>query len=83
MEEVLDDFLHITKDFVAAAPDNPRKLPAEELADRHRKKGGRAVVIEEAAQAVKYAEEKAGEYDLILFAGSLYMIGEVRGLLHE
>ncbi len=83
VEEVLDDFLHITKDFVAAAPDNPRKLPAEELAGRIRKKGGRAVVIEEAAQAVKYAEEKAGEYDLILFAGSLYMIGEVRGLLHE
>ena len=40
VDEALDYFLNITKDFVATEPDNPRKLAASELAVGIEKKGG-------------------------------------------
>jgi len=83
VSRVLDNFLEITSDFVATEPDNPRKLPAGELARQITEKGGRVVVKEKPADAVEYIKEKYGEYDLILFTGSLYLIGTIRGMLNE
>ena len=35
-------------------------------------------VIPDWAEAVARAEERKGDYDLVLWAGSLYLMGEVR-----
>lgn len=83
VEQVVDTFLEITTEFVTTQPDNPRKLSAEILADMIEKKGGHAVCRENPAEAAAYAEEIKKDYDLILFAGSLYLIGMIRGMLYE
>lgn len=81
VDEALDYFLNITKDFVATEPDNPRKLAASELAAEIEKKGGSAVVKPSVKEAAEYALSQKEDYDAILFSGSLYLIGAVRGII--
>lgn len=81
VDQVLDNFLKITKDFVTTEPNNPRKLGAAELAGKIQERGGSAVSLPDAAEAVSYARKQWGDYDVILFAGSLYLIGSIRGML--
>ena len=73
--------MNITKDFVATEPDNPRKLAASELAVGIEKKGGSAVVKPSVKEAAEYALSQKEDYDVILFSGSLYLIGAVRGII--
>lgn len=82
VDTVLDTFKEVTADFIATEPDNPRKLPAEELAEKISVRGGKALCCKTPAEAVRGAMERRSAYDLILFAGSLYLIGEIRGLIH-
>ena len=86
VDAVLGHFAKITKDFVLTEPDNPRKMDAAEAAKHIEKQGGRALVVEaDIETAVKAALEKAEaeDYDVLLFAGSLYLIGAVRGILRR
>jgi dihydrofolate synthase/folylpolyglutamate synthase len=83
VEEVLDSFMDITKDFIATEPDNPRKLPAEELAEKMQKRGGHVHRFSKAEEAVSCAQGLYEAYDVILFTGSLYLIGKIRGLINE
>ncbi len=83
VDEVLDNFLAITKDFVVTEPDNPRKMPASDLAEMLTAKGGNCTIIESPKDAAEYVKQRYEEYGLLLFAGSLYLIGEMRGYLHE
>lgn len=83
IDEVFENFTAITKDFVVTEPDNPRKMHAEELAGHISAKGGNCVIKEKPAEAVAYAKSLYGDYDVILFTGSLYLIGEIRGHLHD
>ena len=86
VDAVLGHFAQITKDFVLTEPDNPRKMAAAEAAKHIETQGGRALVVESDIEtAVKAAMEKAEAegYDVLLFAGSLYLIGAVRGILRR
>lgn len=83
VSEVMDNFREITSDFAATEPDNPRKLKADALKALIEEKGGSCVVTKTPKEAVEYAKSQYANYDLILFAGSLYLIGEIRGYLHE
>ena len=83
IDEVFENFTAITKDFVVTEPDNPRKMHAEELAGHISAKGGNCTIKANPADAVAYAKSLQGEYDVILFTGSLYLIGEIRGHLHD
>ena len=82
IDEVFENFTAITSDFVVTEPDNPRKMTAEELAKQICAKGGNCTIKEKPAEAVAYAKSLYGDYDVILFTGSLYLIGEIRGHLH-
>ena len=46
VDEVLDNFLAITNDFVVTEPENPRKLAAAQLAKMITAKGGNCIIIE-------------------------------------
>ena len=83
VEEVLDSFMDITKDFIATEPDNPRKLPAEELTEKMQKRGGHVHCFSKAEEAVSCAQGLYEAYDVILCTGSLYLIGKIRGLINE
>lgn len=78
VDTVLEEFLHITKDFVVTEPPNPRKMDALELAEKLKAKGGICQVEPDPYEAVNQALENREEYDLILFTGSLYLIGYMR-----
>ncbi|MDY2959598.1 MAG: folylpolyglutamate synthase/dihydrofolate synthase family protein [Hornefia sp.] len=78
VDEVLDTFKSITSDYIATEPANPRALAASELSSKIVAAGGNSVTAESPSDAVKIAMDKRDEYDVILFAGSLYLIGSIR-----
>ena len=74
---------HMADEFIITEPDNPRKMPADELAAMLTSKGKECIVCPVPADAVKKAREMADDYDVVICAGSLYLIGEIRKLLRE
>ncbi len=66
---------------VACAPDDVRALPAEEVAAASRSLGAPTVVAPSVSKAVDIALGCAGEEDLVLVTGSLYVVGEARAHL--
>lgn len=81
IDSILDNFCEITDTFIAAEPDNPRKLPAAELADKLKGKGATVRVAANADEALKTAVEHEMNPRVILCAGSLYLISAIRGIL--
>ena len=65
---------------ICTTPQNPRALPAEELAEKFAP--GQAAVETVPENALKKARAWAGPEDIILVCGSLYLIGDIRPLLH-
>jgi dihydrofolate synthase/folylpolyglutamate synthase len=63
---------------VCGAPDWPRALPAEELADAVRAVGGTPRVADGVAEALRLAVGASGPDDAVLVAGSLYTVGAAR-----
>ncbi|QIB68914.1 bifunctional folylpolyglutamate synthase/dihydrofolate synthase [Aminipila butyrica] len=82
-EKILDHFCQIADDFVVTEPDNSRKYPAVQLAEDLEKRGKHCVVLADSAEACRYALAHRENYGAVIFAGSLYLIGEIRGLLKD
>ncbi|MBP3384434.1 MAG: bifunctional folylpolyglutamate synthase/dihydrofolate synthase [Firmicutes bacterium] len=80
-ETIVSHFCEITDRFIAAEPDNPRKLPAEDLAEMLQAKGALCKVAKDAETALKMAVEHEAGPDVVLCAGSLYLISAIRGEL--
>ena len=78
---IIGEFTKITKDFVITEPDNPRKLTADKLAALLEKEGCTCHVAPMAEDACVQVEEIKDQYDVVLFAGSLYLIGKIRSIL--
>ena len=79
IDSIVKFLTKITDHIIVTEPDNPRKLAAEKLAG-HVADFGVAEVVSDVEAAVHRAKELADDYDVILFAGSLYLIGDVRRL---
>ena len=67
--------------FVCITPDNPRRLPAAELAQHLRAAGAEAVACDTVKEAVETAKAMAGEQGAVLCFGSLYSIGDIKAAL--
>lgn len=80
---IVGEFMQITKDFIVTEPDNPRKMGAKELADLLQKEGANAIAKPLAEEACAQAETMKEQYDVILYAGSLYLIGKIRSILRN
>lgn len=80
-ETIVSHFCDITDKFIAAEPDNPRKLTAEKLAEMLHNKGASCKVAKDAETALKLAVEHESGPDVVLCAGSLYLISAIRGEL--
>lgn len=78
IDKILDSFTDITHEIIATEPDNPRKLRAERLAEILKERGIDVIAAQDAAGSIRLAGELWHGYDVVLFAGSLYLIGEVR-----
>lgn len=80
-KKILDSFTQMADDFVATEPDNPRKWSAAELTKALQERGKKCVTFDNPVEACKYALNHKSEYDAVMFAGSLYLIGQIRGIL--
>ncbi|MBR6473004.1 MAG: bifunctional folylpolyglutamate synthase/dihydrofolate synthase [Firmicutes bacterium] len=82
-EHIIGEFRKIADDFIATEPDNPRKLSASELKTLVEVSGGRAEAVKEIEEALEKALERIDEYDGLICAGSLYLIGRLRTLIRK
>jgi dihydrofolate synthase/folylpolyglutamate synthase len=73
----------LAEQFVCVTPPNPRRLPAQELAEHLQNAGAKAAACEEIADGVKLAVELAGEDGAVLCFGSLYTIGAIKEALDK
>ncbi len=80
---ILEAFRDITGDFIATEPVNPRRMKKEDLKDALEKSGAHCTTDADAEDAVRDALYRKRDYDVILFAGSLYLIGQIRGVLRS
>ncbi len=80
IDSIVKFLTKITDHIIVTEPDNPRKLAAEKLAGHVADFGVAAEAVPGVEAAVHHAKELADGYDVILFAGSLYLIGDVRRL---
>ena len=80
IDSIVKFLTKITDHIIVTEPDNPRKLAAEKLAEHVADFGVAAEVVSDVEAAVHRAKGLADGYDVILFAGSLYLIGDVRRL---
>lgn len=80
IDSIVKFLTKITDHIIVTEPDNPRKLAAEKLAEHVADFGAAAEVVSDVEAAVHRAKALADGYDVILFAGSLYLIGDVRRL---
>lgn len=83
VDEILKHFIKITGDIIATEPDNPRRLKASELKERFKALGVEAYMAENAEESIRAAEKIWKNYDAVVFAGSLYLIGNVRRSLKD
>lgn len=75
---MLATVLPLAERFVAVRPDNPRALPAAELAAFLRERGAEAETADSPEAGVERAIELAGPDGAVCSFGSLYMTGAVR-----
>ncbi|HNW04979.1 MAG TPA: folylpolyglutamate synthase/dihydrofolate synthase family protein [Oscillospiraceae bacterium] len=68
----------IASEYVAVEPNNPRRLPARELAAFLSREGKPAAAVPDVREAVALALQKAGAEGVVCAAGSLFMAGEIR-----
>lgn len=80
IDSIVKFLTKMTDHIIVTEPDNPRKLAAEKLAEHVAEFGAAAEAVPDVEAAVHRAKELADGYDVILFAGSLYLIGDVRRL---
>lgn len=80
---MLAHFTEITGDMIITEPDNPRRLPVDELESLLAQRGITPVKAADAAESARLARKLGTHYDVVLFAGSLYLIGEIRRILRN
>lgn len=78
IDKMISDFADTGAVLVATQPDNPRKLNAEDLCLKIKRAGFHCVFAGLPEEAVRYAKKKQDNFDAIVFAGSLYLIGNIR-----
>lgn len=83
VDGILSELASFTTDFVTTEPDNERKSRAEDLARKLNEMGKMVYEVPSPDDALALAMALGKGYDLVLFAGSLYLIGHIRGLLRE
>ncbi len=69
------------RELFVTAPDSPRAMPAAEVAAAARQLGAIVTECASVSSALAHARERSTDDDLIIGAGSLYLVAELRGLV--
>lgn len=81
VDKMIGQLLPMADIVVATEAKIPRKLDADKLAEKISKYNDEIYVEKDIEKAIDKALSLASKDDLILFGGSLYLIGEVRSLV--
>ncbi len=83
VDAMIESFSLITDEFVATEPMSLRALPAHDLEARLMAKNKRVVAVPDMEEAYHYAVNKAKNegWDVLVFGGSLYLVGKIRELI--
>ncbi|CEP82000.1 folylpolyglutamate synthase/dihydrofolate synthase family protein [Paraclostridium sordellii] len=81
INSVLDILIPRFNSVITTTPDNPRAIDAIKLKEKVEKYNIEVICKEDINDAVKYVIENSKEDDVIISAGSLYMIGNVRTIM--
>ena len=73
--------LPLISHFVCITPDNPRKLPSDQLAKHLQAAGAKATAYDSISAGVAAAKELAGSDGVVLAFGSLYAIGDIKNAI--
>ena len=82
-EHITGEFNKVAKDFIATEPDNPRKLSAEELKNLLESEGASCEAFASIEEALSRALSRLNDFDGLICAGSLYLIGRLRTLIRK
>lgn len=83
VDRILDHLTEMTEDIIITEPDNPRRLSSDSLEAALMERGIRPVKTCDAVSGVNAAKDMKDDYDIVLFAGSLYLIGDVRRIVRN
>lgn len=73
----------VSSDFIAVRANSPRALSADELKAAIEDKGKNAISVESIKDGVNKGLKITKSEEVLVFCGSLYMIGEVRSILRK
>ena len=82
-EDMVGELALLTDEFIVTEPQNERKLNSLVLSETLEAHGAKCLIEPNPKDAFERAMEIKNNYDVIVFAGSLYLIGEIRGFLGE
>ncbi|RDW17590.1 bifunctional folylpolyglutamate synthase/dihydrofolate synthase [Oceanobacillus arenosus] len=82
-QQMIDEVSPVIDHFITVTPDNPRAIPAEELAAYLVKEQLPAIAAESFEAAVELAYQEMEENDVICAFGSLYYIGEIKRVVQQ
>lgn len=81
VDSVLDLLIPKFNRVITTTPNNPRAMDAQNLREKVRKYNTEVICKKNIKEAVEFGLEISNENDVIISAGSLYMIGEIRTLI--
>ena len=82
VDSMLKSLIPLADTIIATEVYMPRKLLAEDLGEKIKKYDRQVIVEKDIEKAVLKAIEIADKDDMIVFGGSLYLIGEVRTIVN-
>lgn len=80
-DDMLRELASLGSELVTVTPDSPRAMTGAELAERFASVGREAHACASLREGVALARELAGDDGVIVAAGSLYLMGELRTIL--
>ena len=80
VDEMIDMIVPLASKIIAVSPHSDRAKGAEELADIIKKKNQNCIAIQDYKQAYETALSYCDKEDMLMIAGSLYLIGDMRNL---
>ena len=83
VDTVLDILIPLCNKVVTTLPESPRSMTAENLADKIKKYDKYTESETDIEKALKRIEDISSDDDIIVCAGSLYMIGTVRAIFRK
>jgi dihydrofolate synthase/folylpolyglutamate synthase len=86
VDAMIECFSEITDEFVVTEPLSPRALSAKDLEEQLLKKNKCVTAIPDMEKAYDFAVKKANDegWEVLVFGGSLYLVGKIREMIcHE